>query len=178
MDQDIERVLYSEQELASLCDSIAQSINNDYIGRDVVLVCMLKGSIMFYADLVRRINVRCILDFMAVSSYGSAAVSSGKINIKKDLSESIKGRDVIIVEDILDTGNTLYYIKDYLEKRDPASIRICTLFDKPSRRKKPITPDYTGEVIDDLFIVGYGLDYDERYRNLPYVGVLRPEIDR
>lgn len=178
MEQDIEKVLYSTQQLQELCSRIAGDINRDYEGKDLILVCMLKGSVMFYADLVRMISIPCRLDFMAASSYGGGTVSSGIINIKKDLSEDIEGKDVIIVEDILDTGNTLYYIKGYLGKRDPASLKICTLFDKPSRRKKPVTPDYKGEEIDDLFIVGYGLDYDERYRNLPYVGVLKPKIYR
>ncbi len=176
MNPDIEKILYSDEQIDRICCEIAEKIRKDHTGKDIVFVCLLKGSIMFYADLVRKVGLPCQLDFMAVSSYGSGAVSSGRVNIKKDISCDISGKDVIIVEDILDTGNTLNYIKGYLEEKSPASVQICTLFDKPARRKKPVSPDYTGAVIDDLFIVGYGLDYDEKYRYLPYVGVLKPEI--
>ena len=128
------------------------------------------------ADLSRAIELPVSIDFMAVSSYGSGTVSSGQVEIKKDLSDSIEGKDLIVVEDILDSGNTLYYLMDVLKVRKPASIRICTLLDKPGRRQKPIRADYVGFVIPDAFIVGYGLDYDEKYRNLPYIGLLKPEI--
>ena len=176
MNKDVERILYNEQQLSVICDRVADQLNRDYKGHQVVLVGILKGSVVFLADLFRRLDFECYLDFMAASSYGSGTVSSGNVRITKDLSCNIRGKDVIIVEDILDTGNTLSYIRDHLGAFSPASVRICTLFDKPARRKKNLSADYKGETIDDLFIVGYGLDYDEKYRNLPYIGILKPEI--
>ena len=174
---DVFEELMNEEELEQTVSSIAEKINADYAGKELVVVGILKGSIMFVADLYRKLTVdNCQIDFMEASSYGAGSVSSGKVRIVKDVSCNIKGRDVLVVEDILDTGNTLSIIKDHLLKKGAASVRICTLFDKPGRRKKPVTADYTGRVIDDLFIVGYGLDYSERYRNLPYVGVLKSEI--
>ncbi len=175
MHSDIERILYNEKELADLTDRLANKINADYENKQLVVVGILKGSIVFLADLFRKITVDCTLDFMEASSYGSSAVSSGEVKILKDISTDIKNKDVLIVEDILDTGNTLSYIKKYLGTFSPSSVKICTLFDKPCRRQKPVTPDYYGAAIEDLFIVGYGLDYAEKYRNLPYVGVLKPE---
>ncbi len=175
MHSDVQRILYSEQELSAITDRIAEKINEDYQGRQLVVVGILKGSVVFLADLFRKLTVDCTLDFMAASSYGNSAVSSGEVKITKDISTDIRNKDVLIVEDILDTGNTLSYIKKYLGSFSPSSVKICTLFDKPCRRLKPITPDYYGAAIEDLFIVGYGLDYAERYRNLPYVGVLKPE---
>lgn len=175
--KDIFEELMSEDELRKTVESIAEKINNDYRGRPLVVVGILKGSIMFLADLYRKLDLdECQLDFMAASSYGSSSVSSGNVRITKDVDCNVKERDVLIVEDILDTGNTLSYIKEHLLSKGAASVRICTLFDKPARRKKPVKADYTGKTIDDLFIVGYGLDYSERYRNLPYVGVLKSEI--
>ena len=141
-----------------------------------MLASILRGSYIFMADLTRQINLPLSVDFMAVSSYGAGTTSSGQVEIKKDLSDSIEGRDLIIVEDILDSGNTLYYLMDILRVRRPASIRICTLLDKPERRAKPIQADYCGFTIPDAFVVGYGLDYDEKYRNLPYIGVLKPLV--
>ncbi|MGN1456723.1 MAG: hypoxanthine phosphoribosyltransferase [Acutalibacteraceae bacterium] len=176
MNNDIAKILLDESQIADVVDGIAEKINKDYENEELVVVGILKGSIMFLADVFRKLEVSCSLDFMAASSYGSSTISSGKVTIKKDLSEDIKGKHVLIVEDILDTGNTLSYIKDYLAKKDPLSVKICTLFDKPSRRQKPISPDYVGRTIPDLFIVGYGLDYNEKYRNLPYIGVLKPEV--
>ena len=137
---------------------------------------MLRGSYIFMADLTRAIQLPIHVDFMAVSSYGSGTKSSGQVQITKDLSDDIEGRDLIIVEDILDSGNTLYYLMQILQARAPASIRLCTLLDKPERRTKPITADYCGFSIPDAFVVGYGLDYAEKYRNLPYIGILKPEV--
>ena len=175
--KDIFEELMSQKEIEEVVDDIAGRINRDYQGKELIMVGVLKGSIMFLADLFRKITLdECQLDFISASSYGNSAVSSGNIRITKDITANVIGRDVLVVEDILDTGNTLSYIRDLLLKKGAASVRICTLFDKPSRRKKPVTADYTGRVIDDLFVVGYGLDYSERYRNLPYVGVLRSEI--
>lgn len=176
MENDIAKILLDESQLQKIVDDIAESINFDYNGQDIVVIGILKGSVIFLADLFRKIKLKCYLDFMAASSYGSSAISSGKVKIIKDLSADITGKHVIIVEDILDTGNTLSYIKEYLEQKNPLSVKICTLFDKPSRRMKPIKPDYLGMTIPDLFIVGYGLDYDEKYRNLPYIGVLKNEV--
>ena len=174
--QDIQQVLYSEEELRQRVKELGAQITADYAGKEPLLVSVLRGSYIFMADLTRSINLDVTVDFMVVSSYGAGTVSSGQVEIKKDLSDSIEGRDLIIVEDILDSGNTLYYLMDVLRARKPASIRICTLMDKPERRTKPITANYVGFTIPDAFIVGYGLDYSEKYRNLPYVGVLKPEV--
>ena len=174
MNKDIERILYDEAELAFMVDKIAEQINRDYAGTELVVVGILKGSFMFLADLFRKITVEnCTIDFMTASSYGSGTESIGTLRVTKDISCDIKDKNVIIVEDILDTGNTLSYIKSYLLNRGALSVKVCTLFDKPSRRRMPITPDYCGHTIGNSFIVGYGLDYDERYRNLPYVGVIK-----
>ena len=176
MHKDIEKILYTEEELARRVKELGAQIAADYAGRQPMLISVLRGSYIFMADLTRAIDLDVTVDFMAVSSYGAGTVSSGQVEIKKDLSDSIEGRDLIIVEDILDSGNTLYYLMDVLRARKPASIRICALMDKPERRTKPISADYVGFTIPDAFIVGYGLDYAERYRNLPYVGVLRPSV--
>ena len=176
MHKDIEKILYTEEELSRRVKELGAQIAADYAGRQPMLISVLRGSYIFMADLTRAIDLDVTVDFMAVSSYGAGTVSSGQVEIKKDLSDSIEGRDLIIVEDILDSGNTLYYLMDVLRARKPASIRICALMDKPERRTKPISADYVGFTIPDAFIVGYGLDYAERYRNLPYVGVLRPSV--
>ena len=176
MDKDISKIIASEDEIREKVKELAEKINSDYKGKKMTVVGILKGGVIFFADLVRKIDTECQMDFMAASSYGSSAFSSGEIIIKKDLSLDVTGKDVLIVEDILDTGNTLYLLKDYILKKGAASVKICTLFEKPSRHIKPIKADSTGFIVDDLFIVGYGLDYDEKYRNLPYVGVLKPEI--
>ena len=176
MHKDIEKILYTEEELSRRVKELGAQIAADYAGRQPMLISVLRGSYIFMADLTRAIGLDVTVDFMAVSSYGAGTVSSGQVEIKKDLSDSIEGRDLIIVEDILDSGNTLYYLMDVLRARRPASIRICALMDKPERRTKPISADYVGFTIPDAFIVGYGLDYAERYRNLPYVGVLRPSV--
>ena len=176
MHQNVEQILYTEEELRQRVKELGCQITADYAGREPLLISVLRGSYIFMADLTRSINLDVTVDFMSVSSYGAGTVSSGQVEIKKDLSASIEGKDLIIVEDILDSGNTLYYLLDVLRARNPASVRICTLLDKPERRVKPITVDYVGFTVPDAFLVGYGLDYAEKYRNLPYVGVLKPSV--
>lgn len=176
LDQDIERVLFPEAELKQRVKSLAEEINRDYAGKSPMLVSVLRGSFIFMADLVRGITLPCTVDFLAVSSYGRGTKSSGQVQITKDLSEDISGCDILVVEDILDSGNTLSYLLRLLQARHPASIRLCTLLDKPSRRTKPVQADYTGFSIPDHFVVGYGLDYAEKYRNLPYIGILKPSV--
>ena len=176
LEKDIEKVLFSEEQLKERVKELGAQITADYAGKTPLIASVLRGSYVFMADLTRAIDLPISVDFMAVSSYGAGTSSSGQVQILKDLSDRIDGRDLIIVEDILDSGNTLYYLLDVLRARRPASIRICALMDKPERRTKPITADYVGFTIPDAFIVGYGLDYAERYRNLPYVGVLKPSV--
>ena len=173
-DNDIQEVLFSEEQLKNRVREIAQQITADYQGKEIMLISVLRGSFVFMADLCRAIDLPCTLDFMAVSSYGKGTKSSGQVQITKDLSEDISDRHIIVVEDILDSGNTLSYLLKLLQARHPASIRLCTLLDKPSRRTKPVEADYTGFSVDDLFVVGYGLDFAEKYRNLPYIGILKP----
>ncbi len=174
MEQDIERVLLTEEELKAKVKELGDKISADYQGKEPLLISVLRGSYIFMADLTRALTIPCQVDFMAVSSYGSGTTSSGQVNIIKDLSDSIEGKDVIVVEDILDSGNTLHYLLQVLSARHPASIRLATLLDKPSRRSKPVQANYVGFSVPDKFVVGYGLDYDERYRNLPYIGILKP----
>ena len=176
MKQDIERVLISEEELKARVLEIGSQISRDYEGKNLLMVSVLKGSVVFMSDLMRSITIPCRIDFMSVSSYGSGTKTSGVVKIIKDLDIPLKGFDVLVVEDILDSGMTLSYLLELLQSREPASIRLCTLFDKPSRRKVNIHANYTGFEVPDEFIVGYGLDYDEKYRNLPYVGILKPCI--
>ena len=177
MSEQIERILITEEELRACAKRLGAQITADYADREkILLVSVLRGSYIFMADLTRAVDLPVLVDFMAVSSYGGGTSSSGQVEIVKDISTSIEGYHVIIVEDILDSGNTLYYLMDVLRARQAASIRICTLLDKPSRRKKPITADYVGFEVPDAFVVGYGLDYDQKYRNLPYIGVLKPEV--
>ena len=171
----IERVLISEKELEEAVAAIGRKISEDYAGKDPIFVGVLKGCFIFMADLMRCVNVKCSMDFMAVSSY-KGTTSTGAVSINKDLSEPIEGRHVILVEDILDSGVTLNYLKSYLQVRKPASITIATLMDKPSRRKADIYADYSCFEVPDAFVVGYGLDYNQRYRNLPYIGVLKEEV--
>ncbi|MDH4141486.1 MAG: hypoxanthine phosphoribosyltransferase [Chloroflexota bacterium] len=174
---DIGDILVSEAEIAAKVVELGARITHDYGGRRVTLVSVLKGSLPFMADLMRAIDLPLRIDLMEVSSYGgSTTESSGLVRILKDLSASIEGEDVLIVEDIIDTGLTLNYLIRYLRGKNPASLRICTLLDKPARRLVEIPVDYTGFTIPDQFVVGYGLDYGELYRNLPFVGVLRPEV--
>ena len=166
-------VLISEKEIDNRILEIADRINKDYEGEELTLICVLKGGVMFMCDLAKKLNLNVRLDFMSVSSYGSETKSSGVVKIIKDLDDSIDGKNVLVVEDIIDSGNTLSYLMDILKKRGPKSIKLCTLLDKPSRReKKDVFVDYVCFEIEDKFVVGYGLDYDERYRNLPYIGVM------
>lgn len=176
LEQDIQEILFSEEQLKTRVAEIAREIERDYQGKEVMLISVLRGSFIFMADLCRAIDLPCTLDFMSVSSYGSGTTSSGQVQITKDLSEDITGRHVIVVEDILDSGNTLSYLLKILEHRHPASIRLCTLLDKPDRRVKPVEVHYSGFTIPDAFVVGYGLDYAEKYRNLPYIGILKPQV--
>ena len=175
-DNDIQEVLFSEEQLKNRVQEIARQITADYQGKEIMLISVLRGSFVFMADLCRPIDLPCTLDFMAVSSYGKGTKSSGQVQITKDLSEDITDRHIIVVEDILDSGNTLSYLLKILENRHPASIRLCTLLDKPDRRVKPVQVHYSGFTIPDAFGVGYGLDYAEKYRNLPYIGILKPRV--
>jgi hypoxanthine phosphoribosyltransferase len=176
MTDDICEVLFSEEKLASIVQEIGNRISNDYRGKNLLMVSVLKGSVVFMSDLMRSVTIPCSIDFMAVSSYGSGVKTSGVVKIIKDLDINLKGYDVLVVEDILDSGLTLSYILELLQSRQPKSIRLCTLFDKPDRRTVNIAADYVGSVVPDEFIVGYGLDYAEKYRNLPFVGILKPEV--
>ncbi len=173
---DIEKVFYNETEIQRVVTQIGRQITADYQDKDLLLVSILKGSVMFMTDLMRQVNLPCAIDFMAVSSYGSGTKTTGVVQILKDLSHPIEGKDVLIIEDILDSGMTLDYVMHMLRARNPRSLRICTLFDKPSRRQADIHADYVGFEVPDEFIVGYGLDYDEKYRNLPFIGVLKPSV--
>ncbi len=176
MINDIQEVLYSEETIAEMVKRVGAEISRDYKGKNLLLVSVLKGSVAFMADLMRAINIPVRIDFMSVSSYGSGTKTSGVVKIIKDLDIELEGYDILIVEDILDSGKTLHYLVNMLKNRNPASIEICTLFDKPERREVEVFAKYKGCDIPDAFIVGYGLDYDEKYRNLPYVGVLKPEV--
>lgn len=176
IEQDIQEVLLSEEQLKTRVQEIARQIEKDYEGKEIMLISVLRGSFVFMADLCRCIDLPCTIDFMSVSSYGKGTTSSGQVQITKDLSEDISGRHIIVVEDILDSGNTLSYLLKILEHRHPASIRLCTLLDKPDRRVKPVYANYSGFTVPDAFVVGYGLDYAEKYRNLPYIGILKPAV--
>ena len=176
MTNDIKEVLFSEEQLSEIVRGLGERISKDYEGKNLLVVSVLKGSFVFMADLTRAVTIPCRIDFMAVSSYGAGTRSSGVVKITKDLDLPLAGYDVLVVEDILDSGVTLNYIRELLQSRGPKSIRICTLFDKPERRTAPIKADYVGTIVPDEFIVGYGLDYNETYRNLPYVGVLKPHV--
>ena len=176
MRHDIQEVLFTEAELNERISELGEQITADYEGKSLIVVGILKGSNIFTSDLVRKINLPLKMDFMAVSSYGNATESTGVVKILKDLDRGIEGEHVLIVEDIVDSGLTLKYLKDILLTRNPASIKVCTLLDKPARRKEDIKPDYLGYEVPDEFIVGYGIDYAEHYRNLPYVGILKREV--
>jgi len=176
MEHDIQEIFFSVEQLQQRIGELAAQINQDYAGKDLVIVSVLRGSVIFTADLVRKITLPLSMDFLSVSSYGAGTTSSGQVRILKDLSDPVEGKHIIIVEDILDTGNTLSYLTNMLAAREPASVKICTLLDKPSRRTADIAADYIGFEVPDAFVVGYGLDYDERYRNLPYIGILKPEV--
>lgn len=170
--KEVINVMYSEDVVEKRITELAEQINQDYQGKSLHLICLLKGSIFFCCELAKRLTIPVTMDFMSVSSYGSGTVSSGRLEMKKDLDESIEGVHCMIVEDIIDSGNTLSRTQKMLLDRKPASLRLCTLLDKPERRETPVKVDYTGFTIPDMFVVGYGLDYDQKYRNLPYVGVL------
>lgn len=176
MINDIVKVLISKEEITKKVNELGALISKDYKGKNPLLICILKGSCIFFADLVRAVKIPLEIDFLAVSSYGASATTTGEVKVVKDLDKSIDGRHVIIVEDIVDTGLTLNFIKQMLMRRNTLSTKICTLLDKPSRRKLQISPDYTGFEVENHFLVGYGLDYAEKYRNLPDVCILKPEI--
>ncbi len=177
MINDIDRILLSEEQLQDIVRRLGAEITKDYQGKKLVLVSVLKGSVIFMADLMREIKIPCTIDFMSVSSYGSGTKTSGVVKIIKDLdTDVVEGADLLIVEDILDSGVTLEYLMKVLSARNPNSIKICTLLDKPERRKANVYADYSGTQIPDAFVVGYGLDFDEKYRNLPFVGALKPAV--
>jgi len=173
---DVEEILLDAGTIAARVAELGAQLTSDHQGQDPVLVSVLKGALVFLADLMRTMDLPTSIDLMEVSSYGAATESSGQVRILKDLSKPIEGRDVIVVEDIIDTGLTLNYLLGYLADRQPASIKICCLLDKPARRLADIPIDYIGFTIPDRFVIGYGLDFDERYRNLPYIGVLKPSV--
>lgn len=173
---DLAGVMFDEAALAAKCREMGRALTRDYAGRDLLVVGILKGSVMFFADLVRQIGIPLNIDFMVVSSYGSGTESSGRISIKKDLSTDIRGRHVLLVEDIVDSGVTMSRLMEELAGREPASIKLCALLSKPSRRQAEVRLDYCGFEVPDEFLVGYGLDYAEKYRNLPMVGILKREI--
>jgi hypoxanthine phosphoribosyltransferase len=177
MIENMEKILLSEEQLQTRIKELAEQLNKEYADKDPIFVGVLKGVVMFFGDMVKRINVPCQIDFMWISSY-SGTNSSGTMTVKRDVSADIKGRHVVILEDIFDTGTSLDFTYKHLLSKEPASLKVCTLLDKPERRKPGITlqPDYTGFVIPNEFVVGYGLDFNEHYRNLPYVGVLKPEV--
>ncbi len=174
--QDLERVLLTREQIAQAVKEMGARLTRDFRGKEPVMICILKGAVMFYADLLREIDLPVTTEFMAISSYGSSTKSSGVVRILKDLDRDVGGKDVLVVEDIVDTGLTLSYLKGVLERRNAASISIVTLLDKPARRKAPLEVQYSCFNIPDAFVVGYGLDYDEKYRNLPDIGVLDPKI--
>ena len=178
MKKDMERILISEDEIKNKVKELADVLAEEYKDKNPLLVCVLKGGMPFMADLIKEMNIYLEIDFMDVSSYGSELVSSGEVKILKDLDTNVEGRHVVFVEDIIDTGGTLSYLKDLFKYRKAESVKIVTLLDKPSGRKKDIEADWIGFSIPDAFVVGYGLDYIENYRNLPYIGVLKPEVYR
>ncbi|MGE5481919.1 MAG: hypoxanthine phosphoribosyltransferase [Bacteroidota bacterium] len=176
MHEDVAEVLISASAIQGKVAELGQWITRDYQGKDLGLICILKGALIFMADLIRQIELPVTVDFMAISSYGAGTKSSGVVRILKDLDHPIEGQHILIVEDIVDSGLTLRYLIENLRSRRPASLRVCTLLDKPARRTVECNIDYNGFQIPDRFVVGYGLDYNERYRNLPYIGVLKPEV--
>ncbi|MBQ7408586.1 MAG: hypoxanthine phosphoribosyltransferase [Clostridia bacterium] len=176
MYNDLDRILITSDQIQQRIAQIANTLDNDYADKNPVIVCILKGSTLFFSDLVKNMKIPVVLDFISISSYGKATKSSGEVKMIKDLSESIENRHVIVVEDIVDSGYTISYLVRMLSSRNPASIKICSLLDKPSRRQVEVAPDYCGFEVEDYFVVGYGLDYDEKYRNLPEIGVLKPEV--
>lgn len=176
MNKDIEKILVTEEDLSKIAHRLGAKITEDYAGKELLIIGVLKGSIYFLTDLSRYIDLPCNIDFIQASSYGASTISSGEIKIVKDTYEDLTGFDVLLVEDILDTGRTLKYIHDMLSKRNPESISVVTLLDKPARRTVDIRADYVGVDVPDAFVVGYGLDYNQLYRNLPYIGVLKKSV--
>lgn len=176
MYSDIQDVLYSEEQIQGKIKELGDQLSKDYEGKNPLVICVLKGAFIFMADLVKQIKVPLELDFMAVSSYGQSTKSSGVVKIIKDLDVPVEGRHILIVEDIIDSGLTLSYLIDVLERRNAKTISVVALFNKPARRTVELEPDYAGYVLPDEFVVGYGLDYAEKYRNLPFIGILKPEI--
>jgi len=173
---DIKEVLYSEEEIRLKVKELGARLTEDFTGRNPLVICILKGAFIFMSDLVKEIKIPLEIDFMAVSSYGQSTISSGVVKIIKDLDVSVEDRHVIIVEDIIDSGLTLSYLIDVLERRNAATVTVATLFDKPARRTVDLEPNYKGYTLPDEFVVGYGLDYSEKYRNLPFIGILKPEV--
>jgi hypoxanthine phosphoribosyltransferase len=174
--KDVERILITSEEIGARVRELGQQITNDYAGQEILMIGVLRGAVIFMADLARSIKRPMDIDFMAITSYGLSTNSSGVVRIIKDLDEVVEGRHILIIEDIIDSGLTLNYLVDNIKSRKPASVRICTLLSKPDRRKVNVTVDYNGFIIPDHFVVGYGLDYAGKYRNLPFIGVLKPEI--
>ena len=177
MDKDIQQILLTQEQIQQHIDELGEILSRDYAGKDPVIVGVLKGVVVFYADMIRKLTVPCQMDFMWISSYVGTN-SSGTMQVRQDITSDIRGRHVLILEDIYDTGTSLDFTYRHLLEKNPASLKICTLLDKPERRKPGITlqPDYTGFTIPNAFVVGYGLDYNEHYRNLPYIGILKPEV--
>ena len=176
MNKDIDKILVSEEELNSIVDRLAKRLDEDYCDKDWLMVGVLKGSILFMADLMKAMETDCKIDFVVVSSYADGTESTGRVNILKDVSQSVNGKEILTVEDIIDSGNTLHFLVQYFLAKGAKDVKIVTLFDKPDRRKVEVPVEYVGMVIPDAFIVGYGLDYAEDYRTLPYVGILKPEV--
>lgn len=176
MHKDLASVMFDEQALKDICRKLGQELMEEYAGKDLLVVGILKGSVVFFADLIREINLPLDIEFMVASSYGNGTESSGKVNIKKDVGVDIKGRHVLLVEDIIDSGLTMSALMAELQKREPASLKLCALLSKPSRRQVEVKIDYCGAEVPDEFLVGYGLDYAEKYRNMPVIGVLKREI--
>ncbi|WP_338434301.1 hypoxanthine phosphoribosyltransferase [Ligilactobacillus saerimneri] len=176
MNNDIDKILYSSADIQAEVKRLGQQLAADYHGKNPLVICILKGAILFMADIVRNMDIPLEMDFMDISSYGAGTISTGEVRILKDLDSSVKDRDVLIVEDIVDTGRTLKALSDLLKQREANSIKICTLLDKPERRVEGVDVDYVGFQIPDEFVVGYGMDYAGHYRNLPYVGILKREV--
>ena len=176
MEQDISHVLLTEEQIQARIGELGRQLTEDYDGKQVIAVCILKGAVRFFADVTKAMDCRLEMDFMSISSYGGGVKTSGIVRISKDVDTSLTGRHVLIIEDIMDSGLTLKHLTEMLRSRQPASLKVACLLDKPSRRECDITPDYCGFIIPNEFVVGYGLDYDGMYRNLPYVGVLKPEV--
>ncbi|MBE6734267.1 MAG: hypoxanthine phosphoribosyltransferase [Ruminococcaceae bacterium] len=176
MHKDCEYILLSEEKIKEIVREMAQKISEDYKDKNLILVGLLKGSVMFMSDLMKELSIDCSIDFICASSYGAGTESSGRVNIVKDVSQPLDGKDVLIVEDIIDSGNTLNFITKYFGAKNAASVRICTMLSKPDRRVVDIPVDYVGMEVPDEFVIGYGLDYAEKYRNLPYIGVLKPSV--